>query len=245
MKSSISNYKSYPFPIRLTISYVILSILGMCLLDMLSAYLIVVFGVKGFFDTIIAIAICLVAFVIELVIFHFLLKLLSGHKIYRGIGLWRFVNAFYFICPAAFVCIIMFMETTHTTYSFFNAVILFLECAIPPCLTFDVKYSATDICVSCGLFNTLLYSSSRTESLGTHQKFHTEGGYYETNETTGRISGDVDSESYDVRLQYRQYIPKTTVYDGTFEKKRTTTTYCCCVCSCDHEYTRETERKIN
>ena len=56
MKSSISNYKSYPFPIRLTISYVILSILGMCLLDMLSAYLIVVFGVKGFFDTIIAIA---------------------------------------------------------------------------------------------------------------------------------------------------------------------------------------------
>ena len=69
----------------------------------------------------------------------------------------------------------------------------------------------------------------KTDSLGTEHKFHTEGGRYYNQKSTGHIS--TPSGRYaEVEINTTQYVPKTTVYDGLYEKKRTTTDNKCAVC---------------
>ncbi len=245
MKSQEPTYKNFPFPIRILLSYIILSVAGMILLDMLAMYIIVTDSVKGFIDTVLSIGLMLVAYAAGTFVFSIVLGGLCGRKIYRGIGLYRFATIVSIACPVAFVGMIVFMNVTDMTYTFFNFVTLFLELAVPPALMWFLRIF-TRRCDQCGLINTYKISAVKTDKLGREHKFHTEGGYYYEQKSTGRISEhtSVSPEVMDVEITTKQYVPKTTVYDGLYEKKRTTTSYRCAVCGNVMTETTTTETKI-
>ena len=245
MKSQEPTYKKFPFPIRILLSYIILSVAGMVLLDMLSMFLIVTDSANGFLDTILSIGLMLVAYAAGMFVFAIILCGLCGRKIYRGIGLYRFATVVSIACPVVFVGMIVFMNATNMTYTFFNLVSLFFELAVPPALMWFLRLF-TRRCSWCGLINTYKVSAVKTDNLGREHKFHTEGGYYYEQKSTGRISEhtSVAPEVMDVEITTTHYVPKTTVYDGLFEKKRTTTDYKCAVCGNIVKETTTTETKI-
>jgi hypothetical protein len=96
------------------------------------------------------------------------------------------------------------------------------------------------------LINTYKVAAVKTDSLGGEHRFHTEGGYYRQQKNTGRIykDGNTTSEAFDLEITTTQYVPKTTVYDGFFEKKRTITDFKCAVCGNVVKESYTTERKI-
>lgn len=244
MKSREPTYKKFPFPIRILLSYVILSVAGMILLDMLSMYLIVTDSINGF-DLLLSIALMVVVFIVGWFVLGAILCALCGKKIYRGIGLYRIATISSILSPIVFLGLIVFMKSTNMTYSFFNIVTLFLECAVLPAMLLPLRLF-TRRCSWCGLINTYKVSGIKTDILGREHKFHTEGGYYYEQKSTGRISEttSVAPEVMDVEITTTHYVPKTTVYDGLFEKKRTTTDYKCAVCGNIVKETTTTETKI-
>ncbi|MBQ9084445.1 MAG: hypothetical protein IJY24_02195 [Clostridia bacterium] len=245
MKSQEPTYKKFPFPVRILLSYIILSVTGIVLLDMLSMFLIVTDSVDGFLNTFLSIGLMLIAYAAGMLVFAVILSALCGRKIYRGIGLYRFTTVVSIACPIAFIGMIVFMNATNMTYSFFNIATLFFELAVPPVLMWYLRMF-TRRCSWCGLINTYKVTAVRTDDLGREHKFHTEGGYYYEQKSTGRISEQtsVAPEVMDVEITTTQYVPKTTVYDGIFERKRTTTDFRCAVCGNIVKETTTTETRI-
>lgn len=245
MKSQEPVYKKFPFPIRILLSYIILSVAGIVLLDMLSMFLIVTDSANGFWNTILSTALMTVAYAAGMFVFAIILCGLCGRKIYRGIGLYRFATIISIASPVVFVGMIVFMNATNMTYTFFNLATLFFELAVPPVLMCFLRLF-TRRCSWCGLINTYKVSNVKTDNLGREHKFHTEGGYYYEQKSTGRISEHTSAapEVMEVEITTAHYVPKTTVYDGLFEKKRTTTDYKCAVCGNIEKKTITTETKI-
>lgn len=246
MKSSLKNYKEYPFPIRFLLAYLAVSIVGVILLDMFAMWLITEDAMSGFFDMILSVLIILLVFIVGMAILCWILMLLcAGGKIYRGIGLYHFMTVIAILCPILFIGMIIYLQVADMTYTFFNFVTLFLECCVPVCIMICLRL-LTHRCNDCGLINTMNNSSTKTESLGKSVKYHNEGGYYKDITTTGKAmeQGSLTPEIFDVTMTTRQYIPKTTVRDGEFEKTRSTTKYKCCVCGNIMTSVFESERKI-
>lgn len=148
---------------------------------------------------------------------------LQGNKIYKGIELHLFAIIFCILSPIAFIGIIAFMNKAKIDYSLFNITTLFLECAVPFAMLTVLKQSAP-LCKRCGLINTYSILKTQTEDLGKEHKFHSEGGYY--------------------KIKAAYYVPKTAVYDGLFEQKRTTTDYKCSVCGNIKTVAETTETKV-
>lgn len=244
MKSHEPTYKNFPFPVRILLSYIILSVAGMILLDMLSMFLIVKGLTKGL-GLLLSIGLMVIAFAVGWFVLSIILGFLCGEKIYRGISLYRFTTLSSILSSAVFIGLIVFMKSTNMPHSFFNLVTLFLECAVLPAMTKSLK-SFTQRCSWCGLINTYKVSAITTDNLGREHKFHTEGGYFYDQKSTGRISEATTAipEVMDINITTKTYVPKTTVYDGLFEKKRTTTDYKCAVCGNIVKETTTTETKI-
>ncbi len=62
MNSLLKNYKEYPFPFRFLISYILVTVVGIVLMDMLATWAIIA-GITDFLDLLVAIIVELVAFV--------------------------------------------------------------------------------------------------------------------------------------------------------------------------------------
>ncbi len=245
MKSSLKNYKEYPFPFRFLISYIIVTVIGIVLMDMFAMWLITAGATDGFFNTILSILFALVAFAVGICALGGILALMCmGKKIYRGIGLYNFTLAVAISCPIVFIGMIIFMKSTNMTYTFFNFATLFLECCVPVGLMLFLRF-ITRRCDNCGLIKTTS-GGTNTEKLGSHVKYHNEGGYYKDVTTTGKATevGSLTPETFDVTMTTRQYVPKTTVRDGQFEKRRSTTSYKCSVCGNIMTSSFEYETKI-
>ncbi len=246
MKSSLNNYKEYAFPVRFLISYIIVSAIGIFLIDLFAAWLIISDATNGFFGTLLSVLFALVAYIVEIAVLGGILGLLcAGKKVYRGIGLYNFALAISLICPIVFVGMIILLNLTKTDFTFFNLVILLLECGFPICMMGFLRLN-THRCDNCGLIKTMNHWHTQTESLEKRVKYHNEGGYYKDVTTTGKATevGSLTPETFDVTMTTRQYVPKTTVRDGQFEKRRTTTSYTCCVCGNIMKNVFENEHKI-
>lgn len=245
MKSREPTYKKFPFPIRILLTYSILSVAGIVLMDLLSMFLIVTDSADGFWNTVLSTGFMLVAFTAGIFVFAIILCGFCGRKVYRGIGLYRFATIVSVACPVVFVGMIVFLNVANISYTFFNLATLFLELAVPPAFMCFLKLF-TRRCSCCGLINTHKVSAVKTDSLGQEHKFHTEGGYFYEQKSTGRISEHTSAPQkiLDVEITTTSYVPKTTVYDGLFEKKRTTTDYKCAVCGNIIKETTTTETKI-
>ncbi len=229
IKSSLSNYKEYPIPIRFYLTYIILVFIGVALIDLVATYLIKI-GIEDFLDLILGFALLLVGFAICVIILAFVTGLFCiGKKIYRGIGIYIFMTVTSCLSPIFFIgCLIVFPKI-GIEISFFNGATLFLQCLMPVCVMFFMRLNLHR-CDRCGLIKTLNNFSSQTESLDKRVKYHNEGGYYVNNKSSGSITGTNMQGLYNVNINTRQYVPKTTVRDGEFERKRYTTTYECGVC---------------
>lgn len=245
MKLDETTYKKYPFPVRIFISYVLLSIIGIVLLDVFAAFLIADGNFDDFFNGILTYGLYLLVYAVGVIIFGFVLGLLSGSKIYRGTGLYRFTMIVSILCPIAFVSVIAILKLTDTEYTFFNFLVFFLEFSIPLILNLFLHIS-TRRCKDCGLINTFKVETVKTDSLGKERKFHTEGGYYYNQKSTGRFveNNSVAPEAFNVEVTTRTYVPKTTVSDGVYEKKRTVTDYRCAVCGNVIKEVFDSETKI-
>ena len=220
IKISKQEYKKHHFPIYLLLYYIILSLVSVVLLESL-AILMLSWGISGFLDQLLGIA--LIVFVGGLLWFFecliFRPKLNKG-KIYRGIGIKRFLTICSCLCPIIFVAVIVFLNLADINYIFFNIVTLFTECAIPFLLSLEIqriiRYDEIYICPDCGLINSYIVTKTSMADLGTKHKFHNEGGYRHTWKTpVGVMVEDV---------------PTTVVYDGEFRKWETTTYSKCSVC---------------
>ncbi len=239
MKSSLSNYKEYPFPWRYVIVCVIMSIVGIVLVDFYTVW--AVKEIKGTLDVLLGIPITLIVFAVAMIILLLIMKLLCmGKKTFRGIGLYQMIKVIKILCAVALVVGIVLLILVFKKSSIFNYLGLILQCLVPFLFVESLRYNKW-LCYCCGLLNTQVPINSTSESLGTHVKYHNEGGYYTDVETTGSISGNGFYK--DVRLSSKHYVPKTTVRDGEFEKEVITTTYQCRVCGdiSSSSYKRETK----
>lgn len=245
MQSQKPNYLSFPFPIRILVSYVLLTVVGVVLMDMLTTYLILTDSVSGLVNSVLSIGLLIIAFLVGWLVLTFAVFFLAGSKIYRGIGLYRFMTVISILCPIAFIGTVVVINLANTPCTSVNYVCLFLEFAVAPALMVSIRM-ATRCCDRCGLINTFKVEAVKTNSLGTEHKFHTEGGYYQKQKTTGKLSrlSHAGPEVIDVELTTNTYVPKTTVYDGQFEKKKTVTDYKCAVCGNIISETRVTETKV-
>lgn len=242
MKLKAFDYKKYPFPKRIFWSYAIFLLAGIILLDIFAVFLIKKDATDGFIGTVISIVLTLAAFIVIWIVFALIFCALQGNKIYRGIELHLFAVISCILSPIAFIGIIAFINKAKTDYSLFNITTLFLECAVPFAMLTVLKQSAP-LCKRCGLINTYSILKIQTEDLGKEHKFHNEGGYYYGQKSTGRIFGS-DSETMNVEINTTHYVPKTAVYDGLFEKKRTTKDYKCSVCGNIKTEVETTETKV-
>ena len=210
MKSNLSNYKKYPFPTRILVSYIILSVVAMVLLNVIANYVITSNPNKDFFEKILEFPFLIIAYLVEMLISSFILIALCGSKTYRGIGLYYIINSAFIVCPILFVGAIMYLNNANITYTFYNLVTLFLSLTIAPALTCVVKTSVKR-CNQCGLINSFKWDSANTESKGLNRRYHNEVKWV----------GDYGGVNY---------FADDVVSDGVFEKKVTTTKSVCHAC---------------
>lgn len=224
MKLEKQEYKKYPFPVRILISYILISIIGIFLLNSLSTYLIQSGSVEGILETILSIGLIVLAYIVIMAISAFILSRLCGKKIYRGIGLYRTTLIIAIFSPIFFIATIVVFNKVGINYTFFNFITLLFEFAVFPIMTFFLRIF-TRLCVSCGVINSFKINETKVDNLGSEHKYHTETTW----------AGDYDGHSWFVDEE---------IYDGLFEKKRTTTRYCCSVCGRIKYETTESETKV-
>ncbi len=232
MRSSLKNYSEYPFPLRFLLSYIVVTVAGIVLFDMLATWLIISDAAVGFFDTLFSVLFALAVYIVGNLILGGILSLLcSGRRIYRGIGLYNILLSVSAACPVIFVFMIILLNLIGNTPSFFNVIILLLECGMPICEAASLHIVAGR-CSRCGLMKTMSNWKTNTESLGRRVKYHNEGGFYKDVTTTAKARevGSLSPEEFDVTMTTRQYVPKTTVRDGEYEKRRRASSCTCCVC---------------
>ncbi len=234
LKITKEEYKKHRFPICILLYYIILSIVSVFLLE-IHAIFIIDCGLSGFLDKLAGIAVILFAggvlWFLECLVFQ---VMINKRKIYRGIGIMRFLTLCTILSPLIFVILIIALNVFNINFIFFNVVTLFVECAIPFLLALhikeEIKYSIY-ICPDCGLINSFVVSNTKRTDLGTRHKFHNEGGYTHTWKTSAGIMV--------------QDVPTTAVYDGEFKKWDTTTYYKCSICGSLKITTRTTETRID
>lgn len=215
MVLSKAEHKKHPFPLRIFLTYLILLIAGMALLDVFSMFLIQEDATDGFIATVLSMVLMLAAFFAGWFVFAIVFWVVQGKKIYRGLGLHRVAAIACVLFTFAFIGLFTFMKMTNGAYTLFHVWTLLLECAVPFAMLVLVK-QFTPICPKCGLANTYKLSKIETDDLGRDHKFHNEGGYQQRWMTSvGMMIQDV---------------PTRAVYDGLFERKKTTKSYICCVC---------------
>ena len=230
------SYKDYPFPTGLLIVYLIFIAGGVFLSELLFSFIFSWGYVKGFFDGLIVFAIMLVGFGIICFVFNLLFMFISSFVepsgIYKGLGLKKFAKVINGISIVAFIVMTVVLYLISEP-SMLNIGCLLLEFAFPIVMyVFLVKNVLSDnYCEYCGLVNSYSITNYTTEDLGREHKFHNEGGHYET---TG---------NYHIG-RYKYYVPKTTVYDGIYEKKRTNSEKTCKVCGHVKRNSYETETKV-
>ncbi len=235
-----TTYKRYPFPMRVLIGYIVACVLVGGLMYFFGVLLdndalitpLTVSMEEHVMDTIIAVIIYLVAFVVIAGLSGLIVASFGKNKKYRSIGLYRFINVSAVLFGVAFVVIVVLLWGKEN-YTFFHFVKFFFTCGAPIFLSIFLQLRL-ERCKRCGLLNTFTDGSIQTENVGKYHKFHTEGGY--TEDCTARVAG--------YTVEYGRYIPKTTVYDGQYEKTRETTCLKCCVCSNIVKYTVDYEEKV-
>lgn len=261
-ESQKSEYGQYPFPWRIFIAYIVLSIIGIALIDTWSWFIKnylnwMLKNSDSIFEDIFTDVLIIAIFIAipYLLCCFCLVKLLklfcSEKKIYSTDVLHYRMKIVLVICAAVFVIIAAIMVIisilSDTSYRLLSYVILFAECAFPVIMTnFLWSFVNDRTCYHCGLMNTYVYQKTEYESLGTERKWHTEGGYYENETTSGTISryGDI-TPSNNFEYTTRRYVPKTSVTDGVFEKEKTDKYYKCCVCGFDYVKSSVGEHKIS
>lgn len=114
-------------------------------------------------------------------------------KIYRGIGLFRFLNAVVVCAPVLFIGTVVALNEAQVAYAFFSFCVLLLEFAFPATSALAVRLF-TDRCRRCGLLNTFKISAVKTEDLGLHHKLHEEHEFF----------GTVTTPVYDGMFEYQK-----------------------------------------
>ncbi len=245
MKSALQNYKQYPVPVRIIIAYVIISVAGIVLLDLFATLMIALGATEGFFGSLLSALVTIIVFAVGILILATVQNAFCcGKKIYRGIGLYYLLTVATVLCPIAFILMIVVLCLSGEGITFFGVVTLLLECAVPACMNFFLRTTLRR-CDNCGLIKTFNYVSTKTQSLGVKEKYHTEGGYYQDVKTKGKVSEiSLTPEVFEVEISTKQYVPKTTVRDGRFETTRSTSRYACAVCGNISVDTIQKETKI-
>jgi len=240
-KISKEQYKKYPFPIHIFLGFILTSVIGVILIDIIAMKML-----AGSEDNPITLffgfLLLFIVFAVYVVICYFIIELLCNYKaydiIYKGRFLYNFMIFISLGCVAAFLIIKKIMKSSNIDHSFFRSCTLFLECIIPIIFMILVMYFS-ERCNACGLIHSYRCTNSTKENLGTKTKYHTEGGYYTDVKTRGTIDNNVS-----VDITTSQYVPKTTVFDGVYQTTRSTYTHCCSVCGNIKTNIYTTEKKI-
>ncbi len=223
MKNISQTPPKYPFPWRIFFAYFLSCAGEIVLLDAFAVMLVRTNAFANFFFSLLSFALTLVVYGVLIAVLAFVLYLSRGKKIYRGNALYKITFIVSALCPVAFLALVLIMRFSERTYTFFNYTILFLECTVPILATIFVL-AFTHRCRGCGNINAFKILRVKVDELSKEHKFHNEGGVY------NRWGGF--------------YVPKTVVYDGQFEKRRTATDYTCTVCGKSYTHTQTTETKI-
>lgn len=240
LKITKEEYKKYPFPIGILLYYLISSAVSVALLELIAFFIVdfgivdySVKGIGGLLDKVLGIAIYLfVGAVVGIFSCALFSSKANAKKVYRGMGIMRFLIMCYVLCPLLFVALLFLLNYLNITVTFFKVVTLLVEFAIPFASALNIKKEIENelfLCPDCGLINSFTYTGGKLEDLGTKHKFHNEGGYTHFWDH-GRVI---------------QEVPRTTVYDGEFEKKRTTNNYCCSVCGHIKTIIKTTEKRVD
>ncbi len=241
MKSILNkqDYKKYPLPFFLLFQFFLASAIGITLIELLTIWITNDWfdsfdGFLGFISQLVgAGAILLLCVVFFILVFSLLKYETKAKKIYRGIGFIYFLNFILFLCPLSLIAFIAILTSLNTSINLFNFISLFAQFATPFILALFIKKELKNkfhFCSHCGLINSFSVISYNTKDLGTTHKFHNEGGYTEIWKSSDGIVVNT--------------VPTTTVYDGEFEKTRTTIGYNCDVCGNEVENVKTTETKI-
>lgn len=221
MKNITQTPPKYPFPWRIFFAYFLSCAGEIVLLDSFAVMLVRTNAFANFFFSLLSFVLTLVVYGVLICLLAFLIHLFCGNKIYRGNGLYVFVFTVILLCPITFTALVFLMRFTGNDYTLFNYTILFLECTVPIFAGIFVL-AFTRRCRGCGNINAFKVSNFQINAQSKGHKFHNEGGEYTR----------------------WGYIPKTVVYDGEFEKKRTTTEFTCTVCGKNYKKIQTTETKI-
>ncbi len=242
MASCLKDYKKYPFPVRFLITYAVITVVAIVGLDLFASWRISM-GIRNMIGPVIGL----------FTIFFFgggllsasQLYLITGKKIYRGIGIYRLLIVVCIVSVLFFAGMIAFLRWRDIPYTPFQFFTLLCECLLP-IYTMVFFRIATQRCNRCGLIMTMNGGTCQTETLGKKVKYHTEGGYYKNVTTTTQLreQNSVAPSVYDATFTTRQYVPKTTVRDGEYERQRKTCYGKCCVCGNTVSYTYEREVRI-
>ncbi|MBQ7373934.1 MAG: hypothetical protein IJW64_05170 [Clostridia bacterium] len=173
---------------------------------------------------------CVVFFILAFSLFKYETK---AKKTYRGIGFIYCLNTILFCFPIVLVVAIITLTSLEINLNLFNFVWLFAEFSIPLIIALFIKKELKNkfhFCLNCGLINSFSVISYDTKDLGTTHKFHNEGGYTEIWKASDGVIINT--------------VPTTAVYDGEFERTRTTIGYKCVVCGNEVENVNTTETKI-
>ena len=226
-------YKDYPLPIASFVGYVLFAVLSIYLLISFGNYLIIsdelfdASGFKLFYNTVFI----SIAAIILLAVSLFLSFFISSSKQCRGKGYLILMITMCILIPITYLVFriyvdhndIYFLEFQMITFTV-TTIMVFVYSIIK---TLELKGS---YCMECGLMNTFRLQSSDTTDHGIKQKFHTEGGYTKTSTSTVRTGIYENGIESIANVTSEQYIPKTTVYDGTFKTYTTENEYRCSHC---------------
>ncbi len=242
MTSCLKDYKKYPFPVRFLITYAVITVVAIVGLDLFASWRISM-GIRNMIGPVMGLF--MVFFVVGGLLSASQFYLITGKKIYRGIGIYRLLIVVCIVSILFFAGLIAFLRWRDIPYTAFQFFTLLCECLLP-IYTMSFFRIATQRCHRCGLIMTMNGGTTKTESLGKKVKYHTEGGYYEDVTTTAQIreQNSVAPEVYDTTFTTKQYIPKTTVRDGVYERQRSTSSKKCCVCGNKVYHTYERDVRI-
>ena len=239
-------YKDYPLPIVSFIGYLVFAVLSVFLLISLGNYLIIsdeLFDTSGFKIFYNSVFLSIAAFIL-LGVSLFLSCFISNMKECRGKGLMRLLIIISFLIPITYIAFRIYVYQNELYFLDFQMITF----TITTIMVFAFSLLKTIlfnncICAECGLMNTFILESSQTTDNGIKHKFHNEGGY--TRSSTSTVNACVDGSEVSGTITTEEYVPKTTVYDGTFRSYTTNREYRCSHCGNRKTSSNSYEKKID
>lgn len=244
------DYKEYDYPYVATISYTIASIIG----SFLAYRLVGIFNKEilagyetDFLVSLITLLLFLVPVLIGVCVISKILPL--NTELCRGLGFHAYMIWFDVGYILLFIIFILLQKyALGNPLTFFGVTSTAIVFLVPSLLNFalnGIREDEIGCCITCGIMGAYDHEKENEVDLGTNPKFHNEGGYYEDSEVKTSFSANNNDYSGDARTTFRTYVPKTTVYDGLYNKKKIKWRHTCCVCGRYYFTTEEKETRVD